>query len=172
MKRVKTSDMVVTAVFSALIAVFSMLSVPTPFGIPITLQTFVITLAGLVLGSVKGVISVLVYIAVGALGVPVFSGFQGGFSALLGITGGFIFGFIPFVLLCGTGKSKRTKIIYSFVGLIICHLCGIIWFSFYSEGFITAFLTSSLPYLAKDIVSVIVAIPISEKIKVITQKIN
>lgn len=172
MKRVKTSDMVITAVFSALIAVFTMLSVPTPFGIPLTFQTFIIAVTGFVLGSVKGSVSVSVYIAVGALGLPVFSGFQGGLGALFGMTGGFIFGFIPFVWLCGIGISKKSKLLYSLIGLLICHLCGILWFSVYSESIIAAVLTSSLPYIIKDIVSVAVAVPVSEKIKVITQKIN
>ncbi len=172
MKRVKASDMVITAVFSALIAVFTMLSVPTPFGIPVTFQTFIIAAAGFVLGSVKGAVSVSVYIAVGALGLPVFSGFQGGFSALFGMTGGFIFGFIPFVCLCGMGKSKKSKFLYSLMGLAVCHSCGVIWFSAYSESIVAAFFTSSLPYIIKDIVSIIIAVLVSEKIKVITQKIN
>lgn len=172
MKHAKTSDMVITAVFSALIAVFSMLSIPTPLGIPLTLQTFIISLAGFSLGCVKGTVSVIVYIAVGALGIPVFSGFQGGIGALFGMTGGFIFGFIPFVLLCGLGNSRKTKLLYSLIGLIICHLCGILWFSVYSESIVTAFLTASLPYILKDVVSVVGAMFVSEKIKVITQKIN
>ncbi len=172
MKRVKTSDMVITAVFSALIAAFSMLSVPMLFGVPLTFQTFIIALTGLTLGSVKGAVSVAVYIAVGALGLPVFSGFQGGIGAIFGMTGGFIFGFIPFVLLCGIGSSKKTRLLYSLMGLVICHFCGVLGFSLYSGSIINAFLTASLPYLIKDVISVVIAIPVSEKIKVITQKIN
>ncbi len=172
MKRVKTSDMVIAAVFSALMAVFSMLSIPTPFGIPLTLQTFIIALAGFSLGSAKGLVSVAVYIAVGALGLPVFSGFQGGFGAIFGMTGGFILGFIPFVWLCGMGASRKSKLLYSIMGLVICHFCGVLWFSFHSDSIAAAFLTSSLPYILKDIVSVVAAIFVSEKIKVITQKIN
>lgn len=164
--------MVTTAVFSAVIAVFSMLSIPTPFGIPLTLQTFIISLAGFSLGCTKGTIAVAVYIAVGALGLPVFSGFQGGLSAIFGMTGGFILGFIPFVWFCGAGNSKKTKLIFSLVGLVICHLCGLLWFSAYSESIIAAFLTSSLPYIVKDIISIVFAILLSEKIRVITQKIN
>lgn len=172
MKRVKTADMVITAVFSALIAVFSMLSIPTPLGIPLTLQTFIIALAGFSLGSARGVTSVMVYIAVGAVGLPVFSGFQGGIGALFGTTGGFILGFIPFVWLCGMGCLKRTKLLHSFIGLFVCHLCGVLWFSIYSDSIYTAFLASSLPYIAKDIISIVIAMPVSEKIRVITQKFN
>ena len=64
--------------------------IPNPISVPLTLQTFIIALSGFVLGSSKGVASVLVYIAVGTIGAPVFTGFQGGFSVLFGMTGGFI----------------------------------------------------------------------------------
>ena len=173
MTRIKTADMVITAVFSALIAVFSQLAMPSPFGVPITLQTFIIALTGFTLGSGRGVTAVLVYIAVGAVGIPVFTGFQGGFGVLFGMTGGFIFGFIPFVLLCGL-KSKEPifGLLFALIGLLTCHICGTLWFFLYSENIVSAFLTASAPYLIKDVISVAVAFPIAKKIRVITQKFN
>ena len=173
MKRIKIYDMVITALFSALIAVFSQLSIPSPFGVPITLQTFIVALTGFVLGKYKGSISVLVYIAVGAVGVPVFTGFQGGVTALFGMTGGFILGFIPLVFFCGI-KTNNTgaEHICLVLGVSICHLCGIFWFSFYSESLASAFFASSAPFFAKDILSIVAARFIAKKIKVITQKFN
>ena len=173
MRCVKTTDMVITAVFAALISVFSLIALPMPSAVPLTLQTFIIALTGFTLGSVKGVVSVLVYIAVGTVGVPVFSGFQGGLAVLFGITGGFIVGFIPFTLFCGIkSSSKLTRLLLSIVGLLLCHICGILWLSVHIKSISSAFITASLPYLPKDIISISVAVLISEKIKVITQKFN
>ncbi len=173
MKRMKTIDLVLIAVFSSLVAVFSLFSIPNPISVPLTLQTFIIALSGFVLGSSKGVASVLVYIAVGTIGAPVFTGFQGGFSVLFGMTGGFIMGFIPLVFLCGIKTDKLiVKLLFSFAGIISCHACGVLWFSRYSENIINAFLTSSFPYVLKDLVSVVLAMIISKKIITITQKFN
>lgn len=173
MKRVRTADMVITAVFSALIAVFSQLAIPSPFGIPITLQTFIIALTSFSLGWARAATAVLVYIAVGAVGIPVFAGFQGGLGTLFGMTGGFIFGFIPMTLLCGICIERRIlKLALAFLGLLICHICGVLWFSFYSESIKIAFLTASAPYLVKDIVSVTAAMLISGKAMGIVQKFN
>jgi len=173
MRKIKIADMAQIALFSALIAVFSQLAVPSPFGVPITLQTFIIALTGFALGSAKGVASVFVYIFIGAVGIPVFTGFQGGFTALFGMTGGFIFGFIPFVFLCGIRKKRiMLKFLLSFIGLIICHICGILWFSIYSGDLLNALLTISVPYISKDLISVAIAMPLAEKIRVISQKYN
>lgn len=171
--KLKTSDMVIIAVFSALISVFSLITIPTPFGIPITLQTFIIAVAGFTLGSAKGFASTAVYIAVGIVGLPVFSGFQGGFSALFGMTGGFIVGFIPLVIFCGMNcKNSLFRIFLGITGLLVCHLCGVLWVSFITGNILTAFLTVSVPYLVKDIISVVFALFISKKLSVIIQKFN
>ena len=173
MKRVKTTDMVITAVFAALICVFSLITIPTPFGVPVTLQTFIIALTGFTLGSMRGVVSVFVYIAVGMVGLPVFSGFQGGLNAIFGITGGFIVGFVPFVCLCGLkGRNLLIKLLFSVIGLCICHFVGIMWVAFISGNIPSAFLTASAPFLIKDIISIVLALLISKKIVIIIQKFN
>jgi len=60
----------------------------------------------------------------------------------------------------------------SFIGLIICHICGILWFSIYSGDLLNALLTISVPYISKDLISVAIAMPLAEKIRVISQKYN
>lgn len=173
MKRIKTDDMVITAVFAALIAVFSLIAIPTPLGVPLTLQTFIIALTGFTLGSFRSAAAVLVYITLGAVGLPVFSGFQGGFGALLGMTGGFIFGFIPFAFLCGIKNEKKVfRFIISLAGLTICHILGVLWFSVYSSSLSSAFLTASAPYLPKDILGIVAAMAVSAKLTAIIQKFN
>lgn len=171
--KIKTASLVIIAVFAALIAVFSLISIPSPFGVPLTLQTFIIALAGFTLGYGRAFASVLIYIAVGITGIPVFSGFQGGFASIFGITGGFIIGFIPFVLLCGVKtRSFCIRIIFAVTGILICHLCGILWVCILGTDVMTAFLTVSAPYIIKDVISVVLALVISKKITAITQKFN
>lgn len=96
-----TRNMVLIAIFAAILAVLSQLSIPLPTGVPATLQTLAVALLGFVLGGWSSAASVILYIFLGAIGLPVFAGFKGGFAALFGPTGGFIFGFIPLALLCG-----------------------------------------------------------------------
>ena len=93
----KTIDMVYIAVFAVLIAICSWISIPTT--VPFTLQTFAVFLAVGVLGGKRGSLSVLIYILLGAVGIPVFAGFSGGFGVLLGQTGGYIVGFLFSALL-------------------------------------------------------------------------
>ena len=157
--KIKTIDLVSTALFAAIIAVMSQISIPTPFGVPVSLQTFAVALCGYFLGAKKGTAAVLVWIAVGAVGVPVFAGFKGGFAALLGITGGFIYGFIPLVLLCGIElKHKPLRIVFGAAGMILCHLCGALQYALLMGiDILQSLLTVSVPFLAKDIVSIVLA---------------
>ncbi len=88
----KTLDMVYTAISAALIAVCSWISIPTT--VPFTMQTFAIFLTVCLLGGRRGTLAVLIYILLGAVGLPVFSGFRGGAGVLMGTTGGYIIGFL------------------------------------------------------------------------------
>ena len=92
-------DICFISIFTAIIAVCAQLSIPMPAGVPFTLQTFAIPLAGIILGGKRGALSVIIYILLGIIGVPVFTGFRGGFSVLFGPTGGYIISF-PVMALC------------------------------------------------------------------------
>lgn len=157
--KIKTIDLVQIALFAAIIAILSQISIPTPFGVPVTLQTFGAALCGYFLGAKKGTGALLVWIAVGAVGVPVFAGFKGGFAALLGVTGGFIYGFIPLVLLCGIElKQKPLRIALGATGILACHLCGAVQYALLMGiDFLQSVLTVSVPYLIKDMVSIVLA---------------
>ncbi len=157
--KTKTYNLVSCGVMTALIAVLSQISIPLPSGVPITLQTFVIALAGFFLGSGFSAVSVAAFIVLGAVGLPVFSGFKGGLSVLTGLTGGFIFGFILLAVFCGLKRDKLwLNIIFSVIGLALCHLCGTIQYMLLANmEFIPAFLLVSAPYLIKDIISIGVA---------------
>ena len=157
------------ALFTAIISIISQISVITPLGVPITLQTFAVSLCGYLLGANWGIASVVTYILAGTVGLPVFSGFQGGIQHITSATGGFIMGFMFIAFFCGISPykfSKFFKILMGIIGLVICHIIGIVQFKFITgTGIIEALITVSLPFILKDIISVIVAFMISIKIK-------
>lgn len=140
-------------VFAALLAVLSQLSIPLPSGVPVTLQTFAVALCGFTLGARKGAAAVVVYLLLGAVGLPVFAGFLGGVGILFGVTGGFLWGFIAMAALCGLKNPWLCA-----AGLVACHVPGILWFSFAAGlPLWESFLTASFPFLLKDLVSVLLA---------------
>ena len=127
----KTKDMAYIALMAVLISVCSWLSVPA--AIPFTMQTFAVFTALLLLGGRRGSIAVAVYIALGAVGLPVFSGFAGGVGKLMGPSGGYIFGFLPTGLRYRLGekllgKKLWVKIVSLIIGLALCYAFGTVWF--------------------------------------------
>ena len=166
MKNKRTLALVLIALFAAIISVLTIIPIPINFlGVPMTLQTFAIAFCGFMLGWKLGLASVGIYILLGGIGVPVFSGMQGGFGRLAGPTGGFIYGFLLMVLLCGLSEYFRRPvlrwvfgILLGTVGLLLCHLCGVFQLSLHREiTFWQAATGASIPFLPKDIASVVLA---------------
>lgn len=125
-------DLVYIAMFTALIAVCSQISIPLG-PVPFTLQTMAVYIAAAMLGWKRGTISVLVYILIGLVGVPVFAGFSGGFSSIVSPSFGYIIGFILTALAVGLstkffGNKLVTLIISMIIGLLLCYIVGTIWF--------------------------------------------
>ena len=160
----KTFRIVMAGVFAAIIAVLTLITIPTPWGVPFTLQTFIIALCGYICVAKWGTVSVAVYVAVGLVGAPVFAGFKGGFGVLMGPTGGYIIGFITMVFLCGLNSEKLyMRAVFSLLGLLSCHLLGSLWFAFVtSTSILEAFAIASLPFLLKDVISVVCAFVIAK----------
>lgn len=165
----KVRKIVMTGVFAALLAVLSQISFPLPSGIPVTLQTFAVALCGFVLGPKLGLLSVAVYLAIGAVGLPVFAGFSGGVGAFAGLAGGYLWGFLFMAFLTGLGTRLTNRffvVIMAIVGLGVCHLCGALQFALISAiSPWQAFLLASAPYLLKDVISVAVAYLVAEAVK-------
>ena len=155
----KTKQIVGIGVMTAIIAVLSQITIPLPTHVPVTLQTFAVALAGYFLGWKGGAVSALVYGLLGAIGVPVFAGWSGGFSVIVGYTGGFIYGFIVMALLCGLGaKFCSDKI----SGKVIAIVLGAIQYAIVANISIgKSILLVSVPYLVKDVISVVAAYLIS-----------
>lgn len=158
-------EMTKIALFTAMLAVMSQISVPLPGGVPVSLQTFAVCLCGYFLGKKSSVISVLVYIALGICGAPVFAGFSGGIQRLLGGTGGFIIGFIFLALLCALGIRKDNKktnaavaVLCGCAGIAVVHLFGVLWFAHVTgKGLLASFLAASAGFIVKDVLSCAVA---------------
>lgn len=167
--KIATKEIVCIGMFAAILAILSQIAIPMPSGIPVTLQTFAVALTGVVLAWKFGTISTLIYILLGAIGVPVFSGFKGGIQVLVNYTGGFIWGFIVMTLLCGIGIRMKNKLLgmaLCFAGLAVCHLFGVLQFMVVMDmGFVQSFLLASAPYLIKDVISVILAYIVGMQIR-------
>ncbi|MBE6815298.1 MAG: biotin transporter BioY [Ruminococcaceae bacterium] len=171
----KIKDIVLISLFSAIIVVCSFITIPS--AIPFTLQTFAVFLCLNILGAKKGIISILIYIFIGVVGLPVFSGFNGGIGALLNVTGGYIVGFIfsalIFWVITSVFNKKSRKIINliaSFMGLIVCYIFGTLWYIllFIKNGdtisFTGALTICVLPFIIPDILKIVLSVVISEKI--------
>lgn len=129
--KLKTRDLALCALFAALIAVCAWISVPTT--VPFTLQTFAVFAALGLLGGKRGTISIAVYLLLGAVGVPVFAGFQGGVGALLGTTGGYLLGFLlsgllVWLLEARFGARTGVFVLSAALGLLVCYAFGTGWF--------------------------------------------
>ena len=154
----RIKNLTLCAMFVAIIAILSQISIPLPNFVPITLQTFAVALCGYFLGIKNGMITTAVYIVVGAVGVPVFSSFRGGFGVLFGYTGGFIWGFLFLTLCCAVVNKKIIGIPLGIIGVLICHFFGVLQYSVLSGNtFWQSFISVSLFYLPKDFASIVIA---------------
>ncbi len=137
-------------VMGALAAVISMINIPTPVGIPLTFQVFAVALCGFALGSGAGAAAAGVYLALGCLGLPVFSGGGAGIGQLLLPTGGFLWSFSVLAFLCGKGKFSL-----AIAGLALNYMIGAVQFAAVSGG--VSALWWLLPLAAKDLILVLLA---------------
>ncbi len=172
MKRSNIKAITVTALFTAATAVISLFRITMPSGVPLTLQIFAVSLCGCCLPPVYALLSTAVYIIIGALGVPVFSG-GGGIASLTGPTAGFIYGFLLLSLFCALSAYRKPaiKVLLAAAGLLLCHLLGAAWYAVYSAaGIWRSFALVSLPYLFKDALLVTAAHIISIKLRPETEK--
>ena len=170
----KNRDIVYMSVFTAMISICSWISIPA--SIPFTLQTMgVFTTVGL-LGGKRGTLTVLTYILLGAIGIPVFAGLTGGVSVLLGTTGGYIIGFLLSALLMWGIETimGRNQIVLAFsmiAGLIVCYVFGTAWFMMiYTQhsgviGLSTVLGLCVIPFIIPDLIKIGVALFLTNRLK-------
>ena len=157
--------MVLASLFAAMTAVCAWLSISLP-PISFTLQTFAILLALGVLGGKWGSVSIFLYLAIGLVGLPVFSGFRGGAAAFLDPTGGFLWGFAAGGLVYWL-TERLGKLSAMMLSLAVFYACGCIWFSAYAgnTGIWPAVLTCVVPYIIPDGIKLWLAYTISTRLK-------
>ncbi len=166
--KLRTKDLVLTALMSAVLCIVSPWSLNIG-PIPVSFSLFAIYLTMYLLGAKLGTLSVLIYLLIGLLGIPVFSNFTGGPQKLFGPTGGFLIGYLPMALLIGlfldhTQKEHLTfwrmllRIIVIFACTCVLYLFGTIWYQFQSgTDFLAALSVTVLPFLPIDLVKNILA---------------
>ena len=173
-KKMKTLDMVYIALFACVMAICSWISIPGE--VPFTLQTMGVFLAIGLLGGKRGTLAVLVYILMGVVGLPVFSGFSGGIGKLVGVTGGYIVGFLASALVMWAmetllGKKKWALALSMVIGLLVCYAFGTAWFMVLytnSKGAITLGAVLGMcviPYIIPDVIKIAVALLLTNILK-------
>ncbi len=163
MKRLSTvKNMAFVAILAAVLCLLAPLSIPVS-AIPVSLASFAVYIIAACVKTRHSVIAVIVYILLGAFGLPVFSGFTGGFHRIAGITGGYIIGYIPCALIVGllVNKYENKKFIYPMsmiLGTAACYLTGTVWYMLQTKSDLTvALLSCVVPFLLIDAVKIAVA---------------
>ena len=171
-----TRRIVTNGVFTALMCVLSPLSIPLVGGVPISLATLVVMIMGFFLGRKDGTICVAIYIFIGLIGIPVFSGFKAGVEVLFGITGGYIFGYLPLAYLSGLfnelsiNMDTKKKILFQasgmLLGTVVLYAIGTAWFIYYTGYSIEASLAACvLPFIPGDIIKMFVTAILYNRLK-------
>jgi len=159
--KMQVRDLCLTGMFTALIVVCSQLSIPMPAGVPMTLQTFIIPLAGIVLGAKRGTIAACIYLLLGAVGLPVFAGFSGGIGILFGMTGGFLLSFPLMALFAGLGSRHDNKLKTAaglIIGAVLNYIVGMAMFAALTDtGMGYAFTACVLPFIPTAVIKIVLA---------------
>ena len=169
-----TYELCAAALGAALMALCAWISVPAE--VPFTLQTFAVFLVTGLLGLKCGTLSVVVYLLLGAVGLPVFAGFKGGVGALMGVTGGYLLGFVFTALAVGLitrffGRSLPVLIVSMAVGLVLCYAFGSVWFLVLylrSSGAITLAVVLAkcvIPFLLPDGIKILLAALLTRRLQ-------
>ncbi len=171
----QTKELTCCAFSAACITLCSWISIPLT--IPFTLQTLAIFFICGALGGRIATCSIILYLLLGCIGIPVFSGFRQGFSTLFSMTGGYIFGFLLSSLLLWSlekwWKDHTVRFFFSCLfALMICYLCGTLWFAFLNMqtteplGILSIIALCVLPYLLPDLLKILIAIYLIKRLRI------
>lgn len=166
-----TKNFILAALFAAILALCAWLCIPVS-GIGVTMQTFGVFLTLGLLGGKWGSVAIGCYLLLGAVGVPVFSGFRGGPGMLLGVTGGYLWGFALSGLVYW--MLERWSIPMAMAGaMVACYLCGSVWFSLYAGGGLGYILLQCvIPYLIPDAVKIYLAYKLTLRLRPHLRRMN
>ena len=179
LRTTNTYAMAVTALMTAVTCILAPLSIPLPFSpVPISLTNLVIFISVFILGMKDATISFLIYLLLGAVGLPVFASFHAGLSVLAGPTGGYLIGFIFLALIQGFAmKYFDRKLIPTIIGMLIgmavCYIFGTVWLAkLMSLSFKEGLFMGVIPYLPGDAVKIIIAVIVGPKLYAATKKVR
>ena len=169
--KISIQDICSIAIMTAITVVLAQISIPMPLGVPMTMQTFAVTLAGIVPGAKRGAISMIIYVLLGAIGVPVLANFSGGFQHLIGPTGGFLLSFPIMAYLIGIGtKMRRQKgmfLLFLILGTAANYAIGVLMFCILMKASIWTGITACvLPFIPTAIIKAAVASILGLKLQV------
>jgi biotin transport system substrate-specific component len=157
-------DAVLIVLGTLFVALLAQVKIPLPFTpIPLTGQTFAVLLVGAMLGSKRGILSILLYIALGAFGLPVFAGGASGLAYLSGATLGYLVGFVIAAYVIGLlaerglERSVRTSILPFLIGTVIIYVCGVAWLTIVLGSFSQAVMAGLVPFLIGDLIKLLAA---------------
>ena len=169
-KQINTRQLTLIGVMAAVTCILGPLSLPIGV-VPISLTNLVIYFAIYALGGKRGTLSYIVYLFIGLVGIPVFSGFSGGLPKLFGPTGGYLIGFVFMAFISGIFIDKFSNKIYMcflgmVLGTIVTYIFGTSWLSYEAHmPFYKALTVGVLPFIPGDIVKITIASLIGPQIK-------
>lgn len=174
-RKIETIDMVYIALSAVLIAICSWISIPTT--VPFTMQTFAIFCILSMFGGKRGLAAIILYLILGAIGIPVFAQFTSGIGIILGSTGGYMVGFIfialIYQLIIGIfGKKIWTEVSAMVLGLLVCYAFGTAWYMFvYTHdtgniGILTALGWCVVPFIIPDLIKIGIAVLVANRIPI------
>lgn len=157
-------DFTYPAFFAALVAVLGTISIPLPFSpVPITGQSLGVMLAGCILNARQAGWGLLVFLLLGAVGLPVFAGFSGGIGILVGPRGGYLLGYLVGAIVIALLKGEqnaiwRMALANMIGGIIVVYVFGVLWLNFVTGmGLYKAFMAGALPFIPGDLMKVFLA---------------
>lgn len=168
--RLTVKDMAWCGICAALLALSAWISIPMP-QVSFTMQSFAVFFALGLLGGRRGSISIGIYILMGAVGLPVFSGFRGGLGVILGVTGGYIWGFllagpVYWAITALLGQGFKVRLGAMILGMILCYSCGTWWYlQVYGGTFQAVLLVCVVPYLIPDGIKILLALSLAHRLK-------
>ncbi|MDU2995638.1 MAG: biotin transporter BioY [Clostridium sp.] len=167
--RLSVREMIMVGVGAALMAVFSQLSIPLP-SVPLTLQVFGVVIISVILGKKLGTLSIIVFMLLGAIGLPVFAGFTGGLNIITGATGGYIIGFVFMAFIIGYFIEKDKKalaFIGAYLGLADDYIFGVIQLKLLMGLTLEGALVAGLyPFIIKDLILTALGIMVAISIRI------
>ena len=157
-----TKQMAYTALMAAVIGVLAPIAIELSGGVPVSLATLAVMLAGGLLGSRYGTLAVLIYILLGMIGIPVFAGYSSGAHIVFGMTGGYILGYLPLAYMTGWfaehyGTNLKSLVSGTFLGTLILNVLGTLWFMVITKmGLMASLAACVIPFLPGDLLKIVV----------------